>query len=64
MSQKHEGEIKQKPLHESIFKLSFKSDPGLHHLCFTLVCDYKTKMNHDLFAPEFPRFFSILPVLL
>ena len=56
MSQKHKGKIEQKLLHKSIFQLSVKSDPGLHHLCFTFVCDYKTKINHNLFAREFPRF--------
>ena len=56
MSQKHKGAITQKLLHKSIFQLSVKSDPGLHHLCFTLVCDYKTKIDHDLFASEFLHF--------
>ena len=41
MREEQKGKIEQKLLHKSIFQLSVKSDPGLHHLCFTFVCDYK-----------------------
>ena len=45
-------------VHKNIFQMSVKSDPGLHRLCFTSVCDCKTKINCDLFAPELLRFYS------
>ena len=56
VSQKHKGKKKRKLLHERVFRSSLKSELGLHYLCFTSVCDCKTKINRELFAPEFLRF--------
>ena len=47
-----QGKKRTKLLHKRIFQSSVNSDPGLHHLCFTSVCDCRTKINRDLFALE------------